>query len=57
MTDATNRGYEVVVLKDCLPDSNVDQPWVHRVLMEKVLPQLCEVMTAREFLTALGKAA
>ncbi len=57
VTDATNRGYEVVVLKDCLPDSNVDQPWVHRVLMEKVLPQVSEVMTAREFLAALGEAA
>lgn len=50
VTDAVNRDYNVIVLSDCCEDMD---PNIHRVLVEKVFPQVCDVMTSDAFLAAI----
>jgi nicotinamidase-related amidase len=48
---AADADYRLVVLKDCCSDRD---PEVHRVLVDKVFPRQATVITAAEFLAALG---
>jgi nicotinamidase-related amidase len=48
---AADADYRLVVLKDCCSDRD---PEVHRVLVDKVFPRQATVITAAEFLQALG---
>ncbi len=48
---AADADYRLIVLKDCCSDRDAE---VHRVLTEKVFPRQATVITAAEFLAALG---
>jgi nicotinamidase-related amidase len=48
---AADADYRLVVLKDCCSDRD---PEVHRVLVDKVFPRQATVITAAEFIAALG---
>jgi nicotinamidase-related amidase len=48
---AADADYRLIVLKDCCSDRDAE---VHRVLTEKVFPRQAAVITAAEFLAALG---
>jgi nicotinamidase-related amidase len=48
---AADADYRLVVLKDCCSDRDAE---VHRVLIEKVFPRQGKVLTAAEFIAALG---
>lgn len=48
---AADADYRLVVLKDCCSDRDAE---VHRVLVEKVFPRQAKVITAAEFIAALG---
>ena len=51
VTDGINRDFDVIVLSDCCEDMH---PNIHSVLVEKVFPQVCDVMTSDRFLAALS---
>ncbi len=48
---AADLDYEITVLSDLTRDADEE---VHRVLLEKVLPRQCEVMTAADWTSGLG---
>ena len=48
---AADADYRLVVLKDCCSDHDAE---VHRVLVEKIFPRQSKVITAAEFIAALG---
>jgi nicotinamidase-related amidase len=48
---AADADYQLVVIKDCCSDRD---PEVHRVLTEKVFSRQAKVITAAEFLAAMG---
>jgi nicotinamidase-related amidase len=48
---AADADYRLLVLKDCCSDRDAE---VHRVLVDKVFPRQATVITAAEFLQALG---
>ncbi|HKD70150.1 MAG TPA: isochorismatase family cysteine hydrolase [Candidatus Binataceae bacterium] len=48
---AADSDYRLIVLKDCCSDRDAE---VHRVLVEKIFPRQAKVITAAEFLSALG---
>ncbi len=50
LRQAADLDYRLLVLSDACVD---DDPWVHRVLMEKVFPRQAEVMTVREWFAAM----
>ncbi len=50
---AADLGYQLIVLADCCADRDDE---VQRVLMEKLFPRQASVVTAAEFLQALGGA-
>ncbi len=51
---AADADYRLIVLKDCCADRDPD---VHRCLVDKVFPAQATVVTAAEFLRALGDVA
>ncbi len=48
---AADADYRLIVLSDCCSDRD---PEVHRVLLEKVFPRQARVITAAEFIAAVG---
>ena len=48
---AADADYRLVVLKDCCSDRDAE---VHRILVDKVFPRQATVITAAEFIAALG---
>ncbi len=48
---AADADYRLIVLKDCCSDRDAE---VHRVLIDKVFPRQAKVITAAEFVAALG---
>ena len=54
VTDATNRFFDIIVLRDCCESGN---PEVEQVLMEKVFPGVCRVATSQDFIQGLASTA